>query len=61
MGDLCYFTAKGERPGEGGGWRRTHDGFGVEVLVVPGRPRSAAGFEALVVPESNTHVIPPKT
>ena len=42
--------------GEGG---RTHDGD--EESVLEGRPRSAAGFEAFVVPEPKAHVIPPKT
>ena len=61
-GELVLLHGRlGEHPGEEGRGRRTHDGLDDEMLVVAGLPRSAAGFEAFVVPESNTQVIPPKT
>jgi len=42
----------------------TYDWFGSGeelVFVVADRPKSAAGFEAFVVPEARAQVIPPNT
>jgi len=51
------------RGGRGSG---SYDGFGSDEgefvpVVVGGLPRLALEFEAFVVPEARTHVIPPKT